>query len=426
MVLIGLGFYGTSSSNSLFDTPPVDIQNATRSESSLSVTADALWDIINPSKSDRYVEIRPPIYITLVRPGDPLPVHLTDPEPVDRDSGGGVPGRTHNWEIHIDTFTLKLSPAMFTSLVVLFLLLFTLSCVFVTSLLYSVTKPARLKKSSSSSDLSSGLISAAPWGESEPRVLSVPGSESSDVSALATSEAGTVAWTCGDGVLRMWNVATSRRTTIREAMLKVDGRSAITCLELAGYDDFVAAGTLTGGVVIKHAEIASDVAAAGLARGSGASPVVAFKFSRKAPRTLYALHADARVRELSIESPGEVEHDVTDFARHSCCRPDQLEATALEDCGHGRLAVGFSDGAVLCWGSAPPPPPSSQLSPVDPRAYSSIIPLVGHTSAITCLSALPELGLLASATSAGDIILWDLTTMREILYFGAVPTGDDD
>ncbi|KAI8853121.1 hypothetical protein BC829DRAFT_382909, partial [Chytridium lagenaria] len=75
-----------------------------------------------------------------------------------------------------------MTPSLFTGLVVVFLLLFTLSCVFVTSVLYSMTKGRKTVREVEEEDVN--------WMKARVRVVGVSGREASDVGVLRTTVGG--------------------------------------------------------------------------------------------------------------------------------------------------------------------------------------------------------------------------------------------
>ncbi|KAJ3223277.1 hypothetical protein HK099_001318 [Clydaea vesicula] len=140
MVLIGFGIYGSTVPLNEVDLTVRKVQNET--EFSMSDTADVFWSVINPSHSARYVEIRPPLYITFTKELSLVNAQLNNTANVVAN-GNDKPLPHINIQSQIDEKLTRLQsspPTLSIIIVVLSLVLIVLLSVAVTSCLYYVTR----------------------------------------------------------------------------------------------------------------------------------------------------------------------------------------------------------------------------------------------------------------------------------------------
>ncbi|KAJ3219744.1 hypothetical protein HDU67_009556 [Dinochytrium kinnereticum] len=371
VVLLGLGFIGTSTDN-LFQSDPTTKDNNTFWESSMSLTADAVWTVINPSKSNRYVEIRPPVHITIVHDGDPVP-KASQPQPSDHHDSPP----SSNWRIKIDTLTVEMTPSIFTSLVVTFLLLFTLSCIFITSLLYSFSKGRRLEPPQ--------RTSAAAFLNSPYRIHAVNRGGFSDISLLATSKSdGITVWSDSDGLISLWHAATARLTSLRYPLLNAK-RSPLSCLTIDR--QWVVAGTMDGRVLLWDT---GDSVLTCVVKTAAA--VVCVK--ALASGTFIIALVDGLVFTIR-----RVDFEWKEVDRVILSGGDAgVFPACVHEISDGCVAVGRSDGSI---------------SLVEGSEETCV--LRGHRDEIVHVTSDPSSGILASGSSSGDIILWDVKSMRQVL-----------
>ncbi|KAJ3112078.1 hypothetical protein HDU96_004973 [Phlyctochytrium bullatum] len=396
IALLGLGFIGSSTDN-LFASPDAD-ETGGIWENSMSVTADAVWTVINPSKSDRYVEIRPPVYITLFSGTEAIPS-----SPDQTPLGPEVEPNQLHWRIKIDNLTVEMSPALFTVVVVIFLLLFTLSCVLITSVLYSISKrrPGSRRFSNGLEDMGK---SRRKWMYECHRVVGLSAGGLSDVKLLASSEASTVAWVDSDGLVHRWDVATFEHAVLPPKPTPVAAAhdtaspapppsSAPNHAAVSPSGLYVAAGWQDGALVLWEDAFMQVFHLGGAVVHVGFVP----------DDRLVAVSASGLVRTFARSAVGG---EWEELPRLHTPVPDLARVTAFEHtCGTDctlplLLAVGYADGVVRVHGGG---------------GADETVVLQAHFEEVTTLAFANDTALLLSGSVSGDVVVWSVKARKQVL-----------
>ncbi|KAJ3087955.1 hypothetical protein HK100_008193 [Physocladia obscura] len=294
MLSIGLGIYGTSSTSGAIGTTTTSAQpqnsqqeqqeqqqpkqqqqiSSENWEDSLMATAEYFWNMMDSeSQSDRYFEIRPPVYLSVfsfTEPSPPSysPVSFSSPEtgfdnihyppqkdsdteilqskssqsqqetrqqPLPSPSSALLLAQKEKWTITIDGYSFEISRSVFIFVFVGLIVLICLGVVMISSLLLYLMKPNnhrrrrqrwrrfQLKSEAKdenngeySSEKDSSSISGDSLGGRDYAVVSLMGSSLIDVEFIDVAADGTVCWTCGDGRIHFWNRHTLRKIVVSD------------------------------------------------------------------------------------------------------------------------------------------------------------------------------------------------------------------
>ncbi|KAJ3098198.1 hypothetical protein HDU97_004207 [Phlyctochytrium planicorne] len=411
MVLLGLGFYGSSADN-IFTQDMSN--NSSIWENSMSVTADAVWNVINPSKSNRYVEIRPPVHITVVYDGDPAPESPSEvPYKLERPKS--------SWRIQIDTLTVEMSPSIFTGLVVTFLLLFTLSCIFVTSVLYSMSKGKKSEGHLRYDQKNFRMVgSGAHWLRCPYKVININLGGLTDICLLATSDCGLTVWADSEGEIYLWDIARVRKgKLVPPPSLKLSKKCTLTCLAVEPKDGLlIAAGTTDGRVLVWDSETESLVCniQAWIAtvdihiQGESLIDVVLLD------GTCYSLQRGLGSKESAGGSHHSTEWEHLMRLNSDSEAGDASFALVFHKVSDRTMTIGKLDG---------------RISVVHHWEENHVFG--GHRDEVVALHSDAGMGVLASGSVSGDLCLWDMTSGRQIVFIphekavneGARRSGDN-
>ncbi|KAJ3333530.1 hypothetical protein HDU76_007060 [Blyttiomyces sp. JEL0837] len=369
VIILGLGLIGSSTTAAVntweLDSEPA---NSTLWVNSMSVTADVLWDVINPSKSDRYVEIRPPVYLTVVNPGDPAPDSSNQNTSVSNSNDG-----RKTWKVTIDTFTVELSPVMFTGLIVSVLLILSLSCVLLTSIIYT-----RSSKPHSSSD--SGRVMESNQGKRRNSgtrtlncvVMSFTGSNFRDVEFVDISDHGVISWAC-DEYLYIYHAATARKFRVKDGCIRKSDE--VTCLQIVScVESMVVVGTLLGIVRVWLAETGSWVADL---QGD------------KSPSLAITQIASCRSKRQWLHLTLELFLVIYGWGWTSTVQ--------------SQVFAGTTDGVVRSFDAE-----------VEGDIFSRM-----HLSEVCCMSSDRDGRILVTGSTTGEILVWDVASKKELLLIGS-------
>ncbi|KAI9340696.1 hypothetical protein DFJ73DRAFT_762600 [Zopfochytrium polystomum] len=388
LAFLGLGFYGSSSPDMFLS------KSADSNAIPMSVTADVLWSVINPEKSDRYVEILPPVYVTVVKPGDPHPESV-HPKP--------IAGR--NWRITFDSFTIELSPAMFTTIIVVFLLAISMTCVSLTSLLYRFSKKSSARRKEQA--LQHSLLyadrkpsSGSSWVDSNYSVMAVKGSSHRDIELMAVSSYGVVAWSCAGRTACVWNPQTAYKIEIRPPLCKLDRITALTVSN--GPNSLLVLGTRSGVVQLWDPNQRAMLVELSSTLDEPLLSVHAVSITESAgDLVVVATGSDGLVASWRTAAPtSQDEHLVPECSSQFRVGPHPVSVICDTLPGRTLLASG------ICVYSLATAPQFDISSP----------PLQGHASEVSAIAADPLSSLIATGSTSGEIILWHLPTRRELLY----------
>ncbi|KAI9349088.1 sterol-sensing domain of SREBP cleavage-activation-domain-containing protein [Obelidium mucronatum] len=248
MAAIGFGVYGTTSQpNSSIAAGPIESPLPIW-ENSVSVTADVLWEVINPTQIDQYVEIRPPIYVTLSNSQKESPTN-----PAETQSKQKPSIRKERWTITIDNYSFEIPRSVFIVVFVGLIVLICLGVIMLSSLIYylaaGVSTPnlAQMKSKRNTLDDTQKIIPSAPVEFKNAQVISLVGSSILDVEFLDCSSDGTAVWSCRDGYVHIWNCRTSRKIVLRDGCETSESKNSgdgISAFRLSG--QYLIIGTYLG------------------------------------------------------------------------------------------------------------------------------------------------------------------------------------
>jgi hypothetical protein len=538
IILLGLGFYGTSDPNNLtsmlfadnhssesttlstISSIPISLENIgaggsaaadgvsrSATEGSMSATADILWDVINPSRADRYVEIRSPIYVTVVKPGDAVPGKSADAtaENNETERGKGSTGNGSNagakkdkegvWRISVDSYEFELSPSMFTVLVVLVLLGFTLLCVFITSVMYlhskSTKKANRLShgnkphmngyvrsRASSSGDFGvdqlhmESVLSrrrmrshSHKWFNENFRVMSLSSTSSSVAAALSDLEFmtgsgdGTLCWSSSGfglsgskgGSLHFWNSLTARKgilqsyplsKQLRKLGVGVSGKLKVSCMVFVDGLPVVVVGTKDGLIRMWRTDTGDMMGELLLLSHSYPAGIVDIKyvgmsFDGCVSHEFVVACVDGSLRSVfASENASIVDHNKNKKSLQGPRLPWKLcdevllssepsaEPSSTSDVRRTIVVVAEASGLVFCGCLDGRIEICKTLSGVEDEAQNTkapsppLITLHGHSGSVTSLKYTAALDILISGSDTGELILWHVSTGRELFYIG--------
>ncbi|KAJ3415806.1 hypothetical protein HDV05_004079 [Chytridiales sp. JEL 0842] len=465
ILLICLGLSTTSSdpASMLFaSSAPSTPTNETLWEDSMSATADVVWDIINPSRADRYVEIGPPVYITVIKPGDaPNFPHSSSTQEQDAASSKNHRGADSDptstvgvWKLTIEGFSMELNPGIFTLLIVVGLLGASLGCIVVTSIMYLYSKKSRLAEKAKlriqlkghgpigswkttggyeGAGRRHGSSSRHRWLGETFKVFSLSSRSEAglDVEMLEAGNGAKVAWVEGSGEkVKVWDGA--RGTVVRMKCVGSQGwvkggRDRLgLVLTLKGLGAVLGA-TKSGSLRVWDADTGKEVACR-MSLGCGAiSGVVVPCLASLGGEAVVVCLGDGSVKFVRFlknpvsAAPGEcklknkalglrMEETVWVDSRH--IGNDSPKDVVI--CPVPNLVIcGCRDGRVEIY--------RIQSSPSDKTASllaTSRSVLYGHSGAVTALSYDPVLDVLFSGSDTGDVIIWHLPTGKEVFFIG--------
>jgi WD40 repeat protein len=414
MILVGLGVYGTSSDN------PIIPSSVSLWENSMSVTADVLWDIINPLKSDRYVEIYPPVYITIIHPGDPIP-HL--PMKTSEKAPFG-------WKITIDSYSFHISPYMFTGIIVIFLLLFTLSCLLVSSLMYIYSKQSSTISSRNvninnekNSVKQNNSSTSSSYQTLDFRIVSLMGSSSSDIEYVDSDSLGNVVWGCMDGKLHAWNRITARHVTMNDCCERLIGngqsfRDHITCISLSlDGEGLLVTGTKFGAVFLWNIKTFTLLGKLQSIVPNYLKSVTTITFLKSSDIFhVIVLFSDGSSKWWKIQSADPLNKTMSFESNSKSFDLSEHGATVLNWYRDEIVYMGHESGTIFCF---------EIVARQDVEVLQDSVTLRGHSNSVSALCSNTEMSLLASGSVDGEIILWDLSSHTEVIFIAAAGTMSD-
>ncbi|KAJ3291120.1 hypothetical protein HK104_006324 [Borealophlyctis nickersoniae] len=411
MILLGFGFHRTAGSGSgpLNSIP----SQSTKPEHSMSATADVIWDIIDPSRSERYVEIRPPTYVTFASPrggdSDSLQNEAPIPNPNDTPDAPSPPSGPL-------AVLRESSPTILTALVVLLLLLGTLSCVILTSCLYTLTRV-----SSSFSKFHWTHVPTRPitgqdncndeWKSAAYRLVSIKASTSTDVEVVRIGSGGVVAWSCLDGKVQWWDAGNGERIVVEDGCRKRKrgNRDRVECLGTDEVGLRVVGGTGSGAIRVWDVET-GDVAVFDLADGQDADTAktnmaqVGFGSSSDGDEFMFGA-SNSGLHVWNSAHMSETLLRTVSPAR--CCFFEP----------RGRIFAGCEDGGVRSWSAVACPP-----NPADPSGFwKSWHTFSGHAAPVVSITCDASAGVLVTGATDGEVRVWDIEARTLLLCY----TGDD-
>ncbi|KND00509.1 hypothetical protein, variant [Spizellomyces punctatus DAOM BR117] len=408
-----IGSFASSRLSSL--TPAA---NGTFCQNSMCATADAFWHVIDPDRSAKYVEIRPPTYVGF---------GVTNGE-TGAPSSGGVDAKTIRFRDR-RTATLPSSlprrfmegahPAVFTCTVVFLLLFGTLLCVMCTSLaLWFSRLDVRVR------EMYANVRSSAPkaaqevstWNPKIPdKITSLWSGSSEDVQSVMFAR-GMVTWLGGDEKTRCWTNAERVLPRRRRGRRKY-GRD--TCYAVyKGYNDeeAIACGTDTGliyvwsprsdDVLFHHTSPCCD---------TGVSVTrILWRSIWKIP-ILCAGMSDGCIVVLTWDSGSSLHTERP--SEPVCCRlkghTGRINDMQLDM--HGSLLTTSDDGTARCWTM------QSTHGPCLEWCLTAVFN--GHRGAISSLAFDSETGILATGGTHGEIFLWNVEAKKPL---GSILAGSAD
>ena len=214
-------------------------------------------------------------------------------------------------------------------------------------------------------------------GENAEPVHSVAFSPDGTTLAVGSGRPGTA--TSGDGVVRLWEVATGRQSGVLEA-----GSQPVLAVAFSHDGNIVAGGSRNGFVLLWDVTTHQPV---GRPLRAGTGPVTSLAFS-------------PRGSILAVGGTGGIVRlwDVT--SRRPVGGPLTGVSGAVTSVAFSRdgkvLATGGKDGTARLWDVATHEPVGG--------------PLTGHTGAVTSVAFSPDGKTLATGSSDGTVRLWDVAT----------------
>ncbi|KAI8842272.1 sterol-sensing domain of SREBP cleavage-activation-domain-containing protein [Chytriomyces cf. hyalinus JEL632] len=388
MIGIGFGLYKNASSAQPFQNHYSNIPQTQPWEETVSAVADVLWDVINPSNDDRYIEVRPPLYMTFSQDQvDALPIQPTfSPE--------SSTFKKKSWTITVDAYSFQISRSVFIVAFVSLLILVSLGCILISSMILHLVKGSSLRPDSQP------LFQEREKKFGNYRTISLTGSTTTDVDYIDAADDGTVAWACGEGFIHFWNCRTTRRIAGLETHQSTAAR-CITCFRIAGMNLY--AGTADGNVK------SWDTYSGKMTSSSNTVPSKA---------SIHSIH--------SINSPSE---------------PTSLVVSRFD--GTIELWPPLSDapesGNSICVLHKPQPAPSIESTilccTVDPPS-KLILAATGNSGTVVSITTTPSqadvalrssvnisaicvdqhLDVLVTGSELGDIVLQQYSSKRELLF----------
>ncbi|KAJ3088239.1 hypothetical protein HK102_009194 [Quaeritorhiza haematococci] len=438
MAFLGFGLYGSSSEGSIIIPSDLSLW-----EDSMAAAADAFWNIINPSKSDKYVEIQPPTYMTFVYSADSTsstePDYFRD-QKISTDGGTNDDGsRMVDW----DLLVLMAS--------VVFVLNCTiLSCIFLTSTVQWFSRRRISAEQSKQSQTSS------TWQHKSINAMYWKASRHWDVEILHVAEDGTISWSCLDGKIHTRNCRTGWWATIADDLSKQHGQPSSLCYEPK--KNIMVLGTKGGSIVVflmEHKRVYAlplDIGVGGRQHPNGGglleiirktAPPVFVSASGIPDKPIFVVTlSEMRVLRLVFDEDGAPLSQV--LVHKVNLRESGAICTAFLGYASDGLILGWQDGLVeileqddasLSMSSSPLPssPPSPVLSPAETHVgfdhrnandgfgayFVNIRQLQGHKCAVTSLATENDHGLLATGDADGVIKVWDIHSGAELACIGA-------
>ncbi|KAJ3016177.1 UNVERIFIED_CONTAM: hypothetical protein HDU68_012379, partial [Siphonaria sp. JEL0065] len=433
MTSIGLGIYGTSSNPGMNEValPPMGPMESPIAqqnhelvwENSMSVTADVLWDVINPSRADRYVEIRPPVCITVFSPQDTTPSPLSDNPTQQQEQNQPLPPlppilQKEKWTITIDNYSFEIPRSVFIVVFVGLMVLICLGVIMLSSLVFYLVAPiAKSSKSKKGAELQKEekelrdyVAEVSSTAFKNAQVLSLVGSPILDIEFLGSSSDGTVCWTCGDGLLHFWNCRTSRKVVIGEgcsgsSRLKKSG-DGVSCFRLMG--QVLVVGTFSGVVRVFDTY---DGKLLGVFMNKGNCSTVYDVTMMEKSGDLVAIRFDGSLDFWSIPTR------LLDLEESFETTATKFSSSYLQ--GVPTCLVGNAHAETLFGGNK-----EGMVKRISPNSNNSAIvsEVVSQCSSISTSVAYDlDLDIIATGSENGDITLHQLSTRKEILFIKSKP-----
>ncbi|TPX71228.1 hypothetical protein SpCBS45565_g01237 [Spizellomyces sp. 'palustris'] len=419
---LGFGLYGSSPSAVLGSSEaPISsfassrlssltpAANGTFCQNSMCATADAFWHVIDPDRSAKYVEIRPPTYVGF---------GVTNGE-TGAPSSGGVDAKT----IRIrDRQTATLSsplprrfmegahPAVFTCTVVFLLLFGTLLCVMCTSLaLWFSRLDVRVR------EMYANFRSSAPkaaqevstWNPKIPeKITSLWSGSSEDVQSVMFAR-GMVTWLGGDEKTRCWTNAERVLPRRRRGRRKYGRDTCYAVYKCSNDEEAIACGT-DAGLIYVWSPRSDDVLfhRTSPCCDTGVSVTrILLRSIREIP-ILCAGMSDGCIVVLTWDSGSSLH---AERRSEPVCRRLKGHTGRISDMHldmNGSLLTASDDGTARCW--------TMQNTHGTRLEWCLTAVFNGHRGAISSLAFDSETGILATGGTHGEIFLWNVGAKKPL------------
>lgn len=388
-----------------------DIADGTQCVNSMCATADSFWEVLDPNRTAKYVEIRPPIYVIFDA------ALATSPESSTRIEAIVAEAPSEEWTPSSSmptspgrTFMKDSHPALFTLTIVLLLLFGVIMCVICTSLflLIDQMKHYFVKATSAatvarSKDTNRGIKDGRDIG----RPLSVQGGGLDDVEALTVLD-DFIFWVGGDGHVRVWRKG---HTPAGQRLPKGKTRGRVTCLSAyRGRDNinYIAIGTELGSVQVWDASSRLIVLEKEVCN-TRPREVTRLCLGSIGLRTAICVGmVDGCVKVLLLSPANTVPLSVDNSGNIACVlKGHRGPIRDLQLDSRGRLFTGSDDQTTRCWTAS-----ENVQGGVN---WSLTHTLHGHAAAVTCVRFDVESGLVVTGCANGEIYVWDIDNRKPVV-----------